>query len=163
MTAPATLPCRCPSSPLRRWGPITIRLALCSRAVSTMPRQVGEASTAMLLARNPASSASDAPWQQQHSNDISRPRGHPAQQTIKTGVGCSRHWCQHIQPQPHEHIRHSDDLEVPKGKRGSAPNPVTSKSSRRSGVGDRGLRNTTSRTGRPADQGVTLRGGRVAV
>ena len=32
-TAAATLPCRCPSSPLRRCGPSTIRLASCSSAV----------------------------------------------------------------------------------------------------------------------------------
>ena len=60
-TAAATLPCRCPSSPLRRCGPSTIRLASCSSAASTMPFQVGVASTAMLRARNPALSASDAP------------------------------------------------------------------------------------------------------
>ncbi len=60
-TAAATLPSRCPTSPLRRWEPSTIRLALCSSAVSTIPFQVGAASTAMLCDRNPAFSASDAP------------------------------------------------------------------------------------------------------
>src|SRR5437764_12360297 len=59
-TAVVTLPSRCPTSPLRRWEPSTIRLALRSSAVSMIPFQVGTASTAMLCDRNPAVSASEA-------------------------------------------------------------------------------------------------------
>ena len=61
-TADATLPCRCPSSPLRRCGPSTMRLASWSSAAATMPFHVGAASTATLRAAKPAWRASSAPW-----------------------------------------------------------------------------------------------------
>ena len=43
-TAAVTLPSRCPTRPLRRWEPSTIRLAPRSSATSTIPFQVGAAS-----------------------------------------------------------------------------------------------------------------------
>jgi hypothetical protein len=42
-TAAVTLPSRCPTSPLRRWEPSTIRLASRCSATSTMPFHVGAA------------------------------------------------------------------------------------------------------------------------
>jgi hypothetical protein len=57
ITAAATLPCRCPTSPLRRCGPSTIKLASLSCAAATMPFHVGAASIAMLSAADPAFSA----------------------------------------------------------------------------------------------------------
>ena len=73
-TAAATLPSSCPRTPLRRWEPSTIRLALRSSAVSTIPFQVGAASTAMLCDRNPAFSASEAPWLAVCSRGLLAPR-----------------------------------------------------------------------------------------
>jgi hypothetical protein len=61
-TAAATLPTRWPANPLWRWEPTTITLAWCATTVSRIPFQVGAASTATLVARNPAAAASDAPW-----------------------------------------------------------------------------------------------------
>src|ERR1700741_217180 len=49
-------------TPLRPWEPRTMRLASRELATSMMPFQIGAASAVKIPARNPASSASDAPY-----------------------------------------------------------------------------------------------------